>query len=282
MPLWLALTLIIPLGLDLYLPVPEANPLTQQKVDLGRRLFFDTRLSRDRSVACATCHQPARAFSDGRSQAVGVFGRQGRRNAPAIVNRAYGRAFFWDARVATLEEQVLMPIEDPNEMDLPADEAARRVGLRKTELAHALASFVRSILSGNSAYDRYTSGDAAALSPDQQAGLRVFRGVGNCTACHLGATLSDEQLHNTGVAWRGDRFADEGAGNGTFKTPTLRDVARTAPYMHDGSLATLPEVVDFYDRARPNPWLDPEIRPLGLGIDQKRHLVAFLESLTGH
>src|SRR5437870_11024528 len=111
--------LSIPLGLDLYLPVPPDNALTAEKIELGRRLFTDRRLSRDGTIACVSCHDPARAFSDGRTKAVGVFGRQGRRNAPAIVNRGYGRAFFWDARVATLEEQVLRPIEDPNEMDLP-------------------------------------------------------------------------------------------------------------------------------------------------------------------
>src|SRR6516162_6610553 len=153
----------IPLGLDLYLPVPEENPLTAEKIELGRRLFFNRRLSRDGSVACASCHDPARAYSDGRAVAVGVFGRKGRRNAPALVNRGYGRLFFWDGRVATLEEQVLKPIEDPNEMGMTMPEAPASVGLKPVEISHALASFVRSILSGGSRFDRFINGDRAAL-----------------------------------------------------------------------------------------------------------------------
>ncbi|MBI4477724.1 MAG: c-type cytochrome, partial [Acidobacteria bacterium] len=148
--------------------------------------------------------------------------------------------------------------------------------------SHALASYVRSILSGNSPYDRFINGERTALSADQQAGLQIFRGKGNCTACHVGPNLTDERPHNTGVAWREDRFADPGAGSGDFKTPTLREIARTAPYMHDGSLATLTDVVDFYDRGgRRNPFLDPELRPLGLTESEKRALVTFLGSLAG-
>ena len=123
--LLLAAAIAIPLGLDLYLPAPEDNPLTPEKIELGRRLFSDRRLSRDNSTACVTCHEPERAFSDGRPVATGVFGRKGRRNSPALINRGYGRAFFWDGRIATLEEQVLKPIEDPNEMDMPIAEAVR-------------------------------------------------------------------------------------------------------------------------------------------------------------
>src|SRR5688572_21789815 len=201
--LLLAASLTIPLGLDLYLPVPEDNPLIAENIELGRQLFNDRRLSRDGSIACASCHDPARAFSDGRAKAVGVFGREGRRSAPALVNRGYGRAFFWDARITTLEAQVLKPIEDPNEMDLPVDEAARRVGLSLRELSHALASFVRSILSGDAPFDRFVNGDRSALSDEQRAGLQIFRGKGNCTACHVGPVFSDERTHNTGIAWAG-------------------------------------------------------------------------------
>jgi len=187
--------LAIPLGLDLYMPVPDDNPITKEKIELGRRLFVDRRLSRDGTIACVSCHDPSRGFSDGRPVAVGVFGRRGHRNAPALINRGYGRAFFWDARVGTLEEQVLKPIEDPNEMDLPLAEAARRVGIAPDEMSRALASYVRSILSGNSPYDRFVNGDRTALSPEQQMGLRVFRGKGNCTACYVGPNFTDERLH---------------------------------------------------------------------------------------
>ncbi len=158
----------IPLGLDLYMPVPEDNPLTVEKIELGRRLFFDRRLSRDGSVACASCHDPARAYSDGRPIAVGVFGRKGRRNAPAIINRAYGRLFFWDGRATSLEAQVLKPIEDPNEMDLPLADAAARTGLAAEEISRALASFVRSILSGDSPFDRFVNGDRDALTAEDR------------------------------------------------------------------------------------------------------------------
>ncbi len=137
-----------PLGLDAYMPVPETNPLTPEKIELGRRLFNDRRLSRDGSIACTSCHDAARAFSDERPIAIGVFGRKGRRNAPALINRGWGRSFFWDGRVPTLEEQVLKPIEDPNEMDLPVADAASRVGLAVNDLSRALASYVRSIPAG--------------------------------------------------------------------------------------------------------------------------------------
>jgi cytochrome c peroxidase len=278
----IALSIVIPLGLDLFMPVPESNPMTPEKIERGRQLFADRRLSRDGSISCSTCHQPDRGFSDGRSIAVGVSGRVGRRNTPALINRGYGRAFFWDARVATLEEQVLTPIADSNEMDLPILEAARRVGLSPDDLARTLATFVRSILSGNSAFDRFVNGERSALSEEEHRGLTVFRGTGNCTACHVGPNFSDEKLHNTGVAWKGGALSDSGGGKGNFKTPTLREIARTAPYMHDGSLASVEDVIDFYDAGgRPNPHLDDEIRPLGLTAADRQALAAFLRSLSG-
>ena len=227
-------------------------------------------------------HDPERAFSDGPAVAVGVFGRKGRRNSPALINRGYGRSFFWDGRIATLEEQVLKPIEDPNEMDLPLAEAAARVSLTPIEISRALANFVRSILFGDSPFDRFINGDRTALSAVQQAGLQLFRGKANCTACHVGPNFTDERLHNTGVAWREDNFADTGAGQGNFKTPTLREISRTAPYMHDGSIATLEEVIEYYDRGgNRNPSLDPELRPLHLSSLEKQSIVTFLLCLNG-
>jgi cytochrome c peroxidase len=280
----------IPLGLDLYLPVPQNNHVTQEKIALGRVLFFDGRLSRDGSTACASCHDPNRAFSSPSAVATGINGRPGRRNAPALINRGYGRVFFWDGRLLSLEDQVLKPIQDPNEMDLTLDEASARVMLDTQTLSHALSTYVRTILSGDSAYDRFVNRDRTALSAEQQLGLRLFRGKGECLACHVGPNFTDEQFHNTGVAWQSGRFADEGrftvSGNlrdhGAFKTPTLREVSRTAPYMHDGSLASLEEVVEFYSEGgRSNPYLDGEIRPRNFTPEEKRALVAFLQSLTG-
>ena len=295
-----------PLGLDLYRPIPEDNPLTADKVTLGQKLFADKILSRNRKLACKGCHQPKKAFTDGRPRAVGVYGRQGNRSVPTLVNRAYGRVFFWDGRTSTLEEQVIKPIESDSEMDMTVDEAVERLRTKKRyrklfqqafgrevngeDLARALANYVRTIYSDDSPFDRYIYGDRNALSAQQRRGLRIFRGKGNCTSCHIGPTFTDEEFHNTGVAWRDGKLQDEGRfavtsepnHKGAFKTPTLREVARTAPYMHDGSLATLEDVIDFYsDGGRENPNRDPEIRLLKLNGGEKAALIAFLRSLSG-
>jgi cytochrome c peroxidase len=278
--------LSVPSGLDAFLPVPESNPLTREKIELGRKLFFDTRLSRDGSVSCATCHNPELAFTDTRKLSVGIGGRTGNRRVPRILNRVYGTSFFWDGRAATLEEQVTQPISNPKEMDMKVEDAAARVGLDSATLANALASYVRTMLSGDSPYDRYLQGDPAALGEQQLAGLRLFRGKAGCTACHLGPNLTDERFHNTGIGWPHDegRFAFTGsqADKGAFKTPSLREAARTPPYMHDGSLATLGDVIDFYDKGgKPNPHVDPEMRELKLTAEEKSALVEFLKALNG-
>ncbi len=296
----------VPVGLDLYMPVPERNPLTAAKVALGRKLFFDSLLSRDRTRACATCHDPRRAFTDGRAVALGVDGREGTRSAPTLVNRGYGRSFFWDGRATTLEKQVLRPIQHRMEMDMTLESVLVRL-TRDEEyprlfqsafgddpdaegLAQALASYVRTILSGNAPVDRYMAGELDAVSEEERQGLRIFRGKGNCTVCHVGPTFSDERFHNTGVAWRDGELLDEGRfavtsedeDRGAFKTPTLREIARTAPYMHDGSLATLEDVIEFYDRGGNfNPYLDAELRPLHLTDLEKGALIAFLRALSG-
>ena len=294
-----------PLGLDLYRPEPADNPTVPATVALGRRLFRERLLSRDRSLACVDCHRPDRAFTDGRAKAVGVYGRRGPRSVPTIVNRAWGEAFFWDGRIATLEDQVLQPILAELEMDLTIDEAVERLrgtspypaAFRDTfghdpnrdDLARALAAYVRTIQSGASPFDRYVWGEPDALSSEEQAGLRLFRGRANCTACHVGPNLTDEEFHNTGVFWGQQPYdagrvvvTEEVEDTGKFKTPTLREVAGTAPYMHDGSISTLEEVVDFYDRGgNDNPFRDQELRPLKLTEEEKMALVAFLRSLSG-
>lgn len=296
----------IPLGLDLYLPVPEDNPLTKDKVALGRRLFFDRRLSRDYTLSCAGCHDPARGFTDGKAVSEGVFHRRGTRNVPTLVNRGYGAAFFWDGRVSNLEEQVLQPILSSVEMDMSTEEAVSRLQrdrhyraefqqafgseVNRDDLARALASFVRTILSGDSPYDRHLNGDQNALSADAREGLLIFRGKGNCITCHVGPNLTDERFHNTGIAWRDGKLTDPGRfavtrkdqDRGAFKPPTLREIKRTAPYMHDGSLKTLEDVIDYYDRGgNRNPYLDSELRPLRLTSEEKRVLISFLRSLNG-
>jgi len=299
---------------DMTMAMPPDNPMTADKAALGRRLFFDARLSSDRSVSCATCHDPERAFADERTLAVGVFGRVGRRHSPSLINRGFGRAQFWDGRAATLEAQVLQPIADPNEMDLPLADAVKRLNeddsyrasfqaifdrpISEDDLGRALATYLRTIRSGDAPYDRFVAGDTTALTAEQQLGLQVFRRKG-CIICHSEPTFTDEQFQNTGVAWRPDPDGADGAGGsyqddgrflvsklerdrGKFKTPTLREVARTAPYMHDGSLATLAEVVEFYDAGgRPNRNLFPVIRPMRMTPEEKRALIAFLGSLSG-
>lgn len=295
-----------PLGLDAYMPIPEANPLTAEKVALGRRLFADPILSADQSIACSSCHDPERAFTDDRPKAVGVFGRVGPRRVPKLVNRGYGRSFFWDGRIPSLEEQVLEPVVNSLEMDLSLAEAETRLRADaryaaefmavfgqapdRSALAMALASYVRTILSGGSRYDRYIAGATDALNEQERLGLEVFRTKGNCVTCHLGPNLTDERFHNTGIGYKDGQFVDDGRfsvtgrprDRGAFKTPTLRDVALTAPYMHDGSLQTLQRVIEDYDRGgTPNPYLDPEIRKLNLSAAEKAALAAFLRTLNG-
>jgi len=228
------------------------------------------------------------------------------RNTPTVVNAAFQPYQFWDGRVSSLEDQALLPLENPVEMgssissivdrlnQLPQyREAFRRVfgaPVTRDNLAQALASFERTILAGDSAYDQYVAGNPTALSPRAAEGMKLFEGKANCRFCHQGNNFSDGLFHNLGIGWNGTGFADEGRktltgivkDRGAFKTPTLRQVSQTAPYMHDGSLASLAAVVDFYDRGgKSNPHLDPLIQPLRLTSQEKESLVEFMHSLSG-
>jgi cytochrome c peroxidase len=293
------------LGLDLYRPVPDANPLTPEKIALGRQLFHERRLSKDGSLSCAGCHDPKRAFTDGRATAHGVGGSVGPRNVPTLLNRAWGTSYFWDGRAPTLEQQALEPILNPRELAMTPDAVlalARSTRYRTKFIAafgaepvlidvgRALASYVRTIEAGDAPYDRYLAGDPAALGDSARRGLALFTGKAGCSSCHAGPLLTDEQFHNTGVAWRTGRLTDEGraqvthdaADRGAFKTPTLREVVRTAPYMHNGTFGTLDEVIDYYDTGgAKNPGLDARLRPLGLSRAEKRELRDFLSTLSG-
>jgi cytochrome c peroxidase len=292
-------------------------------VRLGRWLFFDRRLSRDGTIACASCHQPEFAFSQPTPVATGVGGRRGRRKVPPIINLAVTfpptnfrtgpqSAFFWDGRTTSLEEQALEPIANPDEMGSAHSEMVRTLSgimsyrpyfreafgdtaITKERVAQALAAYERTRMSGNSAFDRWRSGDDNAVSDRAKQGFAVFQGSGQCFHCHGGPLFTRAQFHNIGIGWDPvtQTFADEGrhavtkgtvfeAWPGTFKVPTLREVARRAPYMHDGSLRTLREVVEYYNRgANPNPYLSAFIRPIGLTNTEIDALVAFLESLNG-
>jgi cytochrome c peroxidase len=241
----------IPLGLPAERPVPKDNPLTEAKVRLGRRLFFDPILSGDGRISCASCHRPDHGFAGTERRAVGAGGRVGTRNAPSLLNRAFGSAFFWDGRAASLEEQALHPIESPLEMGSSVPDALKRLGTHKeypaafraafgdgvsaANLARALASFERVLLAGDSRVDRFRAGQFGSLNDSERQGLWLFESRGGCWRCHSGQNFTDEAYHNTGVGW-GGAPADLGrhavtrqeADRGRFKTPSLRGVARTS------------------------------------------------------
>lgn len=290
--------------------IPKDNPLTAEKIALGKQLYFDPRLSKDNTVSCASCHDPNKGWSNDEPVATGVRGQKGGRSAPTIVNAGYQtRHTFWDGRAAqdkfgannAVEAQALGPIANPIEMDMSIEDLVPK--LNKIEgyreqfqevfgtdvtaegIAKAIASFERTIISGNAPYDQFKAGDEDALSESARRGMDLFFGKANCSACHATSNFTDQGFHNLGV---GIDKEDPDVGRyavtqllgdrGAFKTPTLREIARTAPYMHDGSFQTLEEVVDFYDKGgNPNPQLDEELFPLKLTDQEKSDLVTFLK-----
>ena len=283
----------------------EVDQATFDRVKLGRRLFFDPILSGDRSLACVSCHDPAHGFSDPRPVSIGINKARGRRNAPSLFNVALGRSFFWDGRVASLEDQVRFPIENPRELGSKLETVVARLeadadysrefgrlftdGVTVKNLSRSIADFERTLLLGNSRVDRFRAGDAGALNDAQRQELWLFESRGRCWHCHSGPNFTDEKFHNTGV---GVRRTDRDPGRmavtrrtgdrGRFKTPTLRGVARTAPYMHDGSVKTLREVVEFYNRGGGRgPQLDPLMKPLELDRAEVGFLVEFLKAVKG-
>ena len=299
----------IPFGLEeSAVVIPADNPLTTEKVELGRILFFDKRLSQDNTIACASCHLAKNAFTDGKPVSTGIRGQKGGRSAPASFNRVFSNAQFWDGRAPTLEAQSIGPFTNPIEHGFPNYDVMmakmnKIPGYRKLfkevfgdenitieNVGKAIASFQRTVLSGNSPGDRFDQGqEAGAISESAQKGLTLFRDKARCTKCHSGFNFSDEKFHNLGIGWD-DNKVDLGrymvTGNaeelGAFKTPTLREIARSAPYMHDGRFKTLEEVVNFYNKGGvKNPHQDPLIIPLELTDQEKSDLVAFLHTLNG-
>lgn len=283
------------------LKYPEDNLSDPRKIALGHQLYFDPRLSADNSVACATCHDPKHGWSDGRATSQGVGGQVGSRNAPTVINSAFSRFQFWDGRAATLEEQALGPIENPIEMNLPVEEAVKRLNAiegykqqfneifgsdcNKETLAKAIAAYERTILSGDAPYDLYKAGDESALSEAAIRGMKLFFGKANCSACHSGPHFSDFAFHNIGVGTSASE-PDKGRAvisglegdTGAFKTPTLREIARSGPYMHDGSMKTLEEVIEHYNKGGiANDYLDEEIFELDLSDQEKSDLIVFLK-----
>jgi cytochrome c peroxidase len=309
--------------------VPAANPMTKAKVELGRQLYFEPRISLDGTVSCATCHNPEKGWTDNLKTSVGIDGQVGGRSAPTVLNTVYGKSMFWDGRAPSLEGQAQGPPQNPIEMGKQSFqdiiERLRKISGYREQfqkvfgtdvtldgMVKAIAAFERAFaLSGNSAYDKYNAGDMKALTDSQKRGMVLF-GLrlsedddfktdvvlkkADCTSCHAGFNFTDEQFHNLGIGWDPEtgKFADLGrfiiapvgaknpAEYGAFKTPTCRDVARTAPYMHDGSLATLEEVVEHYNKGgNPNPALDKDIKKLNLTAQEKADVVEFMKALNG-
>lgn len=298
-------TVQVPLGLQ-PVPIPADNPMTVEKVELGKMLYFDKRLSKDKTVSCASCHQPDYAYAEPEPVSEGIGGQKGDRNAPTVINSAYLSTMFWDGREPDLEHQAAGPVENPIEMgakiaDVAAElkaipryrkrfqDAFGRPASRDT-ITKAIAAFERTILSGNSPYDRFMNGDKAALSAEARAGYEIFKGKGLCITCHTPPLFTNGNFYNAGVE-TGKENPDLGrmkvtgleSDRGAFRVPPLREVANTAPYFHDGSVATLREAVEFMaEGGRDNPNLYPIFRAMPkLSQEEISRLVAFLRSLSG-
>lgn len=334
----------LPKGLDAgqaNIFIPENNPLTLAKIELGRQLYFDPRLSSDGTISCASCHAPNHAYGAPTRFGVGVDGQEGNRNSPTVFNRILSRDQFWDGRAATLEDQAVGPIENPIEManthdacvaclslipeyQLQFDEIFED-GLNIDNVGKALATFERVLVTGPAPYDyendlrtfqRLFADDISDLeameedtpelferyqallkatqenpmSDSAKRGMTLFFGKANCTSCHVGVNFTDEQYHNIGVGMEADEpdlgryeIVKTEVTRGAFKTPTLRNIAQSPPYMHDGSQETLEEVMEWYNKGgHPNPWLSDKMKPLDLTEQEQADVVAFMiEGLTG-
>jgi cytochrome c peroxidase len=290
----------LPLGLPREsVSIPADNPLTADKIAFGKQLFWDKRWSFSGTVACVSCHLPHHGWSDPLALSVHASGKPTARRSPVIINRLFSNRQGWGGLRASLED---LSKNDSNRRDdlivknLGAiqayQEQHRKVfgtDLNTDGVARAIAAYTRTILSGNSPYDRFQAGDTNAMSPAARRGLALHEGKARCSRCHSGFNFTDEGYHNLGVGMDRENpdlgryiVTKREVNKGAFKTPTLRDVAQRPPYMHDGSIPTLREVVAFYNRGgATNPWLSPDIAPLNLTREEQDDLVAFLEALSG-
>jgi len=283
---------------------PEDNPTTPAKVELGKKLFFDSRLSGNNEMSCATCHLPEKAFADGLAVSLGAAGKPLLRNTQSCLNVGHYESFFWDGRAASLEEQALIPIQSPTEMDqdlekLEAElsaipgyvaEFAKVFGTMpdRDGIAKSLAAFQRTLVTEPSPFDRYLDGEVDALKADAKRGLELFQGEAGCIECHHGPLLSDGKFYRLGASYRDEgrsRISGIKEDRFRFRTPTLRNIADTAPYLHDGSMQTLEEVVTFYFRGIPLAapgGLVPDATALtAQSFSDIDAIVAFLKSLSG-
>ena len=287
-------------------PVPKDNPQSSEKVELGKMLFFDKRLSGDHSMSCASCHAPDKGYADGKKRAIGFGGQELGRHSPTVLNAAYNTAQFWDGRAATLEDQAKGPIEAAGEMNLDRKELIKRLnGIPEYKkrfndvfgkdptfdnVAKAIAAFERTVVTTDSRFDLYMRGDKQALTLPEKRGLSLFVSKASCSQCHNGVNFTDNGFYTIGVTQEGPLSEDLGRYSLTqkeedreaFKTPTLRNIALTAPYMHNGALETLEEVVEFYNQGGgTSSNQSDKVIPLELTGQEKEDLIAFLMSLTG-
>jgi len=256
-------------------PASKENPITPERAELGRRLFFDVRLSGNNQMSCATCHVPEKGFADGLPRGKGHEGRRLPRNTPTVLNVGLQSRFFWDGRAETLEEQALGPVQSPEEMHQDVDELVRELiadpnypelfqrafggTVQRESIAQALAAYQRTLITRHSPFDRYLSGEKLAISDEAKRGLSLFTGAAGCVRCHNGPTLGDGKFYRIGASFK-DKGREAVTGRADdrykFRTPPLREVARTGPYMHDGSRKTLSDVVEFTVGCRCRPPTD--------------------------
>ena len=285
------------------IPFPEDNPFTEAKAKLGQILYFDPRLSRSNMQSCASCHNPSFAWGDGLPKGVGENMHELGRRSPTILNAAWSEVLMWDGRFDTLEEQALGPIEAEVEMNMPLDELIKKLSqiegypplfaaafdgdakITSDKIAMAIATYERTVISGEAPFDRWIKGQRYTISASAQRGFELFNGKARCSACHSGWRFTDDSFHDIGLPdddiGRGAEFPEIVKMQHAFKTPGLRNIDQRAPFMHDGSMATLREVVEHYDRGGvQRPSLSDEMQPLGLTEQEKWDLVAFMEALT--
>ena len=286
------------------IPFPKDNAYTPEKAALGKTLYFDTRLSVTSAQSCASCHSPSFGWGDGLAVGVGHGMNKLGRHSPTVVNAAWGAIFMWDGRLATLEEQALGPIQSPGEMNMPLDHLMQRLtaipeykqrfasvfpkeGMTPQTLAKAIATYERTIVSERAPFDAWIDGDEKAISEEAKRGFALFNGKAQCAACHEGWNFTNDGFQDIGLpskdVGRGEYAPGVVKMQHAFKTPGLREIGRRAPYMHDGSLATLEQVIDHYDGGGVDrPSRSDLMHPLGLTVQEKSDLVAFLNSLSSN
>ncbi len=287
-------------------PAPATNLQYAAKIELGKQLYFDGRLSKNGAISCAFCHNPGTGWADPRQTSIGIGGGVGGRQAPTVLNTVFNPLQFWDGRARSLEEQAIGPIHNPIEMGETHEAVVAKLNKIKgyqqqfravfgtdvnlQGLAEAIAAFERTVISTNAPFDRYVLGDAKAMDEAAVRGMALFKGKARCVLCHSGPNFTDNQFHNLGVPQVGPLKEDLGRygvtraekDKGAFKTPSLRSITDTAPYMHDGAFKTLEEVVEFLNNGGgANANLSPLVKPLGLTGEERSDLVAFLKALTG-